>query len=253
MKEAAIQAIRDGKNQYAPGAGLPDLNLAIAARFEKDTGVAVDSEKEVTVTTGCTEAIAATVLGLINPGDEVVLFAPFFPVYLSILSLAGAKVKSVSLRPPDFSVPLDELRSVLSKDTRAILINTPHNPSGKMFTLKELNEIASLCIENNILVFSDEVYDKLSFDDEMVHISMASLPGMYKRTITMNSLAKTFSLTGFKVGWAIAAPDLTWGLRQAHSNLTFSTCTPMQYAAAAALKAPDSYFEGLHGKKGYPS
>ncbi|TYI39333.1 hypothetical protein ES332_A02G091300v1 [Gossypium tomentosum] len=211
VKEAAIQAIKDGKNQYARGYGVPDFNNAIAARFKKDTGLVIDPEKEVTVTSGCTEAIAATMLGLIDPGDEVILFAPFYDSYEATLSMAGAKVKCITLRPPDFAVPIDELKSTISKNTRAILINTPHNPTGKMFTREELNTIASLCIENDVLVFTDE----------------------------------TFSLTGWKIGWAIAPPHLTWGVRQAHSFLTFATSTPMQYAATVALQAPDSYFAEL--------
>lgn len=243
VKEAAIQAIRDGKNQYARGYGVPDFNNAIAERFKKDTGLVVDPEKEITVTSGCTEAIAATILGLINPGDEVILFAPFYDSYEATLSMAGANVKGITLRPPDFAMPINELKSTISKNTRAILINTPHNPTGKMFTREELSAIASLCVENDVLVFTDEVYDKLAF--EMDHISFASLPGMYERTVTMNSLGKTFSLTGWKIGWAIAPPHLTWGVRQAHAFLTFATSTPMQWAAAAALRAPESYFEEL--------
>ncbi|XP_042033657.1 probable N-succinyldiaminopimelate aminotransferase DapC [Salvia splendens] len=243
VKEAAIQAIRDGKNQYARGCGVPDLNLAVAERFKKDTGLVVDPEREVTVTSGCTEAIAATMLSLVNPGDEVVVFAPFYDSYEATLSMAGAVTKSITLRPPTFSAPIDELRSLISKSTRAILLNTPHNPTGKMFTRDELDAIASLCIEHDVLVFSDEVYDKLAF--ELDHISIASLPGMYERTVTLNSLGKTFSLTGWKIGWAIAPPHLTWGVRQAHSFLTFATATPLQHAAVAALRAPDSYFEEL--------
>ncbi|XP_038718419.1 probable N-succinyldiaminopimelate aminotransferase DapC [Tripterygium wilfordii] len=243
VKEAAIQAIKDGKNQYARGYGVPELNSTIAARFKKDAGLVVDPEKEVTVTSGCTEAIAATILGLINPGDEVILFAPFYDSYEATLSMAGAKIKGVTLRPPDFALPINELKSAITKNTRAVLINTPHNPTGKMFTREELNTIASLCIENDVLVFSDEVYDKLAF--EMEHISIASLPGMYERTVTMNSLGKTFSLTGWKIGWAIAPSHLTWGVRQAHAFLTFATSTPMQWAAATALNAPDSYYTEL--------
>ncbi|KAK7351131.1 hypothetical protein VNO77_10352 [Canavalia gladiata] len=247
VKEAAIQAIRDGKNQYARGYGFPDLNIAIADRFRKDTGLVVNPAKEVTVTTGCTEAIAATILGLINPGDEVILFAPFFDSYESTLSMAGASIKTITLHPPHFAVPIEELKSTISKNTRAILINTPHNPTGKMFTREELNCIASLCIENDVLVFTDEVYDKLAFD--MEHISMASLPGMFERTVTMNSLGKTFSLTGWKIGWAIAPSHLSWGLRQAQSFITFTPNHPLQCGAAAALKAPDSYYVEL--KKDY--
>ncbi|TKW33460.1 hypothetical protein SEVIR_2G237200v4 [Setaria viridis] len=243
VKEAAIQAINAGKNQYARGFGVPELNSAIAERFLKDSGLQVDPEKEVTVTSGCTEAIAATILGLINPGDEVILFAPFYDSYEATLSMAGANVKALTLRAPDFAVPLEELKAAVSKNTKAIMINTPHNPTGKMFTREELEFIATLCKDNDVLLFSDEVYDKLAFEAD--HISMASIPGMYERTVTMNSLGKTFSLTGWKIGWAIAPPHLTWGLRQAHSFLTFATCTPMQAAAAAALRAPDSYYEEL--------
>ncbi|KAH8508882.1 hypothetical protein Peur_050732 [Populus x canadensis] len=243
VKEAAIQAIKDGKNQYARGYGVPDLNSAIAERFKKDTGLVVDPDKEITVTSGCTEAIAATMLGLINPGDEVIVFAPFYDSYEATLSMAGAKIKGITLCPPAFSVPIDELKSAITKNTRAILINTPHNPTGKMFTREELSTIASLCIENDVLVFTDEVYDKLAFEAD--HISMASLPGMYERTVTLNSLGKTFSLTGWKIGWAIAPPHLTWGVRQAHSFLTFATSTPMQWAAAVALRAPESYYVEL--------
>lgn len=247
VKEAAIQAIKDGHNQYARGYGVPTLNSAISERFKKDTGMITDPEKEITVTSGCTEAIAATILGLINPGDEVILFAPFYDSYEATLSMAGAKIKAITLRPPKFSLPLKELKATISKNTRAILMNTPHNPTGKMFTRYELEEIASLCIENDVLVFSDEVYDKLAFEEE--HISIASLPGMFERTVTMNSLGKTFSLTGWKIGWAIAPESLTWGVRQAHAYLTFATSTPMQYAASTALRASDTYYEEL--KKDY--
>ncbi|CAK8566375.1 unnamed protein product [Lathyrus sativus] len=243
VKEAAIQAIRDGKNQYAPGHGFPDLNIAIAERFKEDTGLVVDPKNEVTVTAGCTEAIAATVLGLINPGDEVIIFAPFYDSYEATLSMAGANIKSITLRPPDFAVPIDELKSTISKNTRAIIINTPHNPTGKMFTREELCTIASLCIENDVLVFADEVYHKLTFD--MEHISIATLPEMFERTVTMNSLAKTFSLTGWKVGWAIAPEHLSWGMRQAHTYLNFTIASPLQCGAIAALRAPDSYYADL--------
>ncbi|KAH0919200.1 hypothetical protein HID58_026860 [Brassica napus] len=243
VKEAAIQAIKDGKNQYARAFGAPELNSAVASRFHQDTGLVVDPEREVTVTCGCTEAIAAAMLGLINPGDEVILFAPFYDSYEATLSMAGAKVKCITLRPPGFDIPLDELKAAVTSETRAILMNTPHNPTGKIFTREELEAIASLCIENDVMVFSDEVYDKLDF--EMDHICIASLPGMYERTVTMNSLGKTFSLTGWKIGWAVAPPHLTWGIRQAHSYLTFATSTPMQAAAVAALEAPESYYTEL--------
>lgn len=243
VKEAAIQAIKEGKNQYARGFGVPQLNAAIADRFRKDTGLMVDPETEVTVTSGCTEAIAAAMIGLVNPGDEVILFAPFYDSYLATLSMVDATVKTVTLRPPDFAVPEKELREAFSKKTRAIMVNTPHNPTGKVFSLKELELIASLCKEHNSLAFTDEVYHRLTFNTE--HISLASLDGMYERTVTMNSLGKTFSLTGWKIGWALAPPNLSWGLRQAHAFLTFATATPFQWAAVAALNAPDSFYKEL--------
>lgn len=243
VKDAAIQAIKEGKNQYARGFGIPQLNAAIAERFHKDTGLLVDSETEVTVTSGCTEAIAASMIGLVNPGDEVILFAPFYDSYLATLSMADATVKTITLRPPDFAVPEKELREAFSKKTRAIMINTPHNPSGKVFSRKELELIASLCREHDTLVFSDEVYHKLTFGVE--HISIASLEGMYERTVTLNSLGKTFSLTGWKIGWAVAPPNLTWGVRQAHAFLTFATATPFQWAAVSALNAPESFYKDL--------
>ncbi len=245
VKDAAIRAIHDGKNQYARGFGIPELNYAIAQSFKKESGITVNSETEVTITSGCTEAIAATIIGLINPGDEVILFEPFYDSYLATLAMADATVKTVTLRPPDFAVPEMELRTAFSNKTRAILLNTPHNPTGKVFSRRELELIASLCKKHDALAFMDEVYTKLVFTGE--HVSMASLDGMYERTVTMNSLGKTFSLTGWKIGWAVAPPHLTWGLRQAHSYLTFSTSAPFQWGAVAALSAPDSYYQELIG------
>lgn len=244
VKNAAIEAIQDGgKNQYARGFGIPPLNAAVAESFRKESGITVNPETEVTITSGCTEAIAATILGLINPGDEVIVFSPFYDSYLATLSMADATVKAVTLRPPHFAVPEDELRAAFSKNTRAILVNTPHNPTGKVFSSEELELIASLCKEHDSLAFSDEVYNKLVFKGQ--HVSLASLDGMYERTVTMNSLGKTFSLTGWKVGWAVAPPHLTWGIRQAHSYMTFATATPLQWASVAALQAPDSFYDNL--------
>ncbi|XP_078444163.1 pyridoxal phosphate (PLP)-dependent transferases superfamily protein [Wolffia australiana] len=244
VKDAAIAAVAEGKNQYARGHGVPQLNSAIAARFEADTGLAIDPDADVTVTSGCTEAIAAAVLGLVDPGDEVILLAPFYDSYLAVLSMAGATVKSVTLRPPEFALPLEELTAAFSPRTRAILVNSPHNPTGKVLSRAELNHIAGLCQAHDALVFSDEVYDKLVFGGEE-HVSPASIPGMYQRTVTMNSLGKTFSLTGWKVGWAVAPPALTWGIRQAHAYLTFATATPLQHAAAVALASPPEYYAEL--------
>jgi aspartate/methionine/tyrosine aminotransferase len=244
VKKAAIEAIQDGgKNQYARSFGIPQLNAAIAESFKKESNITVNPETEVTVTSGCTEAIAATILGLINPGDEVIVFEPFYDSYQATLSMAGANMKSVILHPPHFAVPEEELRAAFSKQTRAIIVNTPHNPTGKIFSRKELELIASLCKEHNALAFADEVYNKLVWKGE--HISLAALDGMYERTVTMNSLGKTFSLTGWKVGWAVAPTHLSFGIRQGHSFLTFATATPFQWAAVAALQAPDSFYQEL--------
>lgn len=241
--EAAAQALRSGKNQYAQMAGIPQLSAAIAARFLKDSGLSVRPDAEITVTSGCTEAIAATILGLVNPGDEVVLFEPFYDSYIATLSMVDAVIKTVTLRPPDFAVPEAELRAAFSGKTRAILFNTPHNPSGKVFSRPELELIASLCEEHDAIAISDEVYSKMVYEGE--HVSIASLPGMYSRTVTLDSLGKTYSLTGWKIGWAIAPPHLTWGILQAHSFFTFSVPTPLQWGAIAALTAPESYYEEL--------
>jgi aspartate/methionine/tyrosine aminotransferase len=241
--DAAAEAMHAGHNQYARMFGVPALNHAIAARFGKDSGLAVDPEREVTVTSGCTEALAATFLGLVNPGDEVILFEPYYDSYRACVAFAGATPRFVALRPPDFSFDEGELRNAFSQRTRAILVNTPHNPTGKVFTRSELELIARLCIEHDALAITDEVYEKIIFDAE--HVRMATLEGMRERTVTLSSLGKTFSLTGWKIGWAIAPPELTKGIRGAHQFLTFATATPFQHAAAVALAAPESYYTEL--------
>jgi aspartate/methionine/tyrosine aminotransferase len=223
--------------------GIPDLNRAIADRFTDSTGLHIDPDREVTVTSGCTEAIAATLLGLINPGDEVILVEPYYDSYRACVAMAGGVARFITLRPPDFALHEGELRSAFTSKTRAILINSPHNPTGKVFSREELVMIASLCREHDVIALSDEVYEHLVFEGE--HISIASLPGMYERTVTLSSLGKTFSLTGWKVGWAIAPPELTKAVRAAHQFLTFATATPLQHGAIAALRAPDSYFRAF--------
>lgn len=241
VKEAAIAAINAGHNQYAPMYGIPALRAAIADWFADGSERSIDPDHEVTVTTGCTEAIPATLLGLVNPGDEVILFEPYYDSYRACLSLAGAIPRFVTLRPPDFHFDEDELRSAFSAKTRAIIVNTPHNPTGKVYDRAELELIASLCHEHDALAITDEVYERLIFEGE--HIRLASLPGMYERTVTLSSLGKTFSLTGWKVGWAVAPAELTRGVRAAHQYLTFATATPFQHAAVVALRAPHSYFD----------
>ncbi|MDP6600707.1 MAG: aminotransferase class I/II-fold pyridoxal phosphate-dependent enzyme [Phycisphaerales bacterium] len=237
VKEAAVEAIRSGHNQYARSAGLPALAEAVGATFE----IPIDPMEEVTVTCGSTEAIAAAILGLVEPGDEVIVIEPFYDSYLACLSMAGAVPRIVTLHAPDFTFDEAELRSAFSSRTAMVIINTPHNPSGRVFTAEELTMIAQLAIEHDAVVLSDEVYDKLVLDGQ--HIPMVTLSGMRDRTVTLRSLGKVFSVTGWKIGWAVAAPPLSRAIRSAHQFLSFCAATPLQAAAAVALQAPGAYFE----------
>ena len=241
--EAAKAAIDDGNNQYARSAGVAELCQAIADRFERDAGLAVDPMSQVTVTSGCTEALAAAFIGLCNPGDEVILFEPFYDCYRANVAMAGSVARFVSLPSPNFSFDADQLAAAFNEKTKAILINSPHNPTGKMFSQGELQCIANLCKLHDVIAISDEVYEHITFGKR--HISIATLDGMFERTVTLNSLGKTFSLTGWKVGWAIAPEHLTAGIRAAHQFLNFATATPLQHGAVAALRAGDDYFQQL--------
>lgn len=251
VKDAVVEAVRAGHNQYAPLAGVPALKAAIAARWEASTGKGIDAEACVTVTSGCTEAIAAAMLGLLNPGDEVILFEPFYDSYRACIAMAGATARFVTLRAsgdpskPGFFFDEEELRGAFTTRTRAVLLNTPHNPTGKVFTRAELELIAALCVEHDVVVICDEVYERLVYTPGLPHVSIATLPGMGERTITLSSLGKTFSLTGWKIGWAIAPPELTGAVRSAHQFLTFATSTPMQHAAAVALREGEAYIAEL--------
>ncbi|MBT4531208.1 MAG: aminotransferase class I/II-fold pyridoxal phosphate-dependent enzyme [Phycisphaerae bacterium] len=236
VKEAAIQAIRDGENQYSRSAGHPLLVEAIADTFELPTN-AMD---EVTVTCGSTETIAAVILGVINQGDEVIVIEPFYDSYLACLSMAGAIPKIVTLHSPEFTFNEQELRDAFSDKTKMIIVNSPHNPTGRVFTNTELQLISELAIKHDALVLSDEVYDKLVLTG--THIPMATLPNMKQRTITLRSLGKVFSVTGWKIGWSVAPSKYTVAIRSAHQFMTFCAATPLQVAAATALRAPDSYF-----------
>ncbi len=239
IKRAHSAAVEAGHNQYAPMGGVPALQKAIADWHAAGGGQEVDPGASVTVTSGCTEAIAATMLGLINPGDEVILFEPFYDSYRACVALAGATPRVVTLRPQAdgaFAFDPDELRARITPRTRAILVNTPHNPTGKVYTRPELQLIADLCIERNLIAITDEVYERLTYDQSLPHIRLASIPGMAERTITLSSLGKTFSFTGWKIGWAVAPPELTAGIRAAHQFLTYAVSTPAQHAAAAALR-----------------
>jgi aspartate/methionine/tyrosine aminotransferase len=259
-KDAAKAAIDAGHSQYARMFGVPKLNAAIANAFSKrlasspstprhlatSTPFPLDPDAHVTVTSGCTEALPATLLGLINPGDEVILFEPFYDSYRACVALAGATPRFVTLRPDSngrFGFDESELRSAFNARTRAILINTPHNPTGKVYTRSELELIASLCQKHNIIAITDEVYEHLTYEPSLPHISLASLPGMWERTVTLSSFGKSFSLTGWKIGWAIAPQNLTAGVRAAHQFLTFATATPLQHGAAVVIENPGPIVE----------
>ena len=247
IKEAAARSLDGGHDQYPASAGIPELRRAIADRYGPLLGQELNPDTEVTVTAGCTEALAATFLGLINPGDEVVLLEPFYDAYPADAALAGAVTRTVTLRPPGFRLDPDELAGTITDATRAIVINTPHNPTGRVFDRDELAAIARLCIEHDVLAICDEVYEWMTYDAE--HVRLATLPGMADRTVTLSSLGKTYSLTGWKVGWALAPPDVTAGLRAAHQFLTFTTPTPVQHGAVAALEAPNHFYRAL--QEGY--
>ncbi len=239
VKEAAIEAVRAGHGQYAPMPGVPGLRRAIAGRH----GGWVDPDAHVTVTAGCTEAIPSVLLGLVDPGDEVVLFEPYYDSYRACVAMAGATPRFVTLRAPDFTFDEVELRGAFSAKTKAVLVNTPHNPTGRVFTREELECIGRLCEEFDAIAVCDEVYEELVFEGE--HIRMVDLPGMRERVVTMSSLGKTFSLTGWKIGWVVAPEELTRGVRAAHQFLTYAVNTPMQHAAAVALGMGDAYFDEL--------
>jgi aspartate/methionine/tyrosine aminotransferase len=197
----------------------------------------------VTVTSGCTEALAAAFLGVLQPGDGVILIEPTYDAYPADVALAGAHPQFLTLEPPNFRLDPEKLESVITKESRAIVVNTPHNPCGRVLGSEELEAIAEICRRHDLIAITDEVYEHMVYEGE--HISLGSLEGMWERTITLSSLGKTFSLTGWKVGWAVAPADLTNAVRSAHQFLTFATATPLQYAAAVALRAPGSYYQEL--------
>ncbi|WNG57838.1 aminotransferase class I/II-fold pyridoxal phosphate-dependent enzyme [Archangium gephyra] len=250
VKEAARKAITDGVNQYAPSPGLRDLRVAIAehgARFHGHTGI--DPDTMVTVTSGATEAILCVMLGLVDPGDEVVLFEPFYDSYDANVAFLGAKARYVPLRPPDGAhttwwFDREEVRAAFGPRTRLLVLNSPHNPTGKVFTREELEFLGGLCAEHDVKVLSDEVYEHILFGPAR-HVRPAMVPSLADRTLTVSSAGKSFSLTGWKIGWVIAPPPLRDAVQRAHQFVTFATASPLQAATAAALRLPDSYFQEL--------
>jgi N-succinyldiaminopimelate aminotransferase len=243
VKEAAIAAIRAGHNQYARMAGIPELTRAIAEHQRRFYDLAYDPDAEITVYSGATEAICAVFQALCDAGDEVVLFEPFYDSYRASVAMAGAVPRVVTLRAPDFAYRPEELEAAIGPRTRAILLNTPHNPTGKVFSRGELEHIAALCREHDLIAVTDEVYEHLVY--EGTHVPLASLPGMRERTVLISSSGKTFSFTGWKVGHTCAPPAISAALRCAHQFVTFCTATPFQHALARAFVADDEFFRGL--------
>lgn len=252
IREAAVRALRAGHgNQYPPGPGVPELRTAVAAHQERFYGLTWSPDTEVLVTTGATEAIAASLLALLEPGDEVIAFEPYYDSYAACIALAGAKRVPLTLRAPDFRPDLDELRTLITPRTRLLLLNTPHNPTGAVLTSDELAGIAALAVEHDLLVVTDEVYEHLVFTG--AHHPIAALPGMRGRTVSISSSGKTFSYTGWKIGWVTGDAALVAAVRAAKQYLTFVSGGPFQYAIAEALALPDAFFtdfrEGMRHKR----
>jgi aminotransferase len=248
VKDAACRAIQEGYNQYAITWGAPSLRQAVAAKAKRFNRIDCDADANVTVCCGATECMMATMMALVDPGDEVVVFQPFYENYGPDALLTGATPVWVPLHPPDWTFDPDELRRAFGPRTRAIIVNTPNNPTGHVFNRAELQQIADLCIEHDAFALSDEIYEHIIYSDAP-HVSIATLPGMAERTVTISGLSKTFSVTGWRLGYCIAPAELTSGIRKAHDFLTVGAPHPLQVAGAAALALPGSYYEAL--REGY--
>ena len=243
IRDAAIAAIETGRNQYAPGPGVTPLRAAIAEHQLRFYGLDFDRDTEVTVSAGATEALAATLLALCEVGDEVIVFEPYYDSYVANIAMAGAVRRPVTLRPPDFALDPDALRAAVTPRTRVVLLNSPHNPTGKVFTPDELESIAQVCRDHDLVAVTDEVYEHLVFEGR--HLPLATFDGMRDRTVTISSAGKTFSFTGWKIGWACASEPLTRAIRTTKQFLSFTNGTPFQYAIADALALGDEFFGDL--------
>jgi aspartate/methionine/tyrosine aminotransferase len=245
LKDAAAAALHDDINQYAITWGAKALRDAIATSTvdQFSAWASIDPESMVTVTCGATEAMVAAMLALLDPGDEVVVFEPYYENYGPDAILSGAVPRYVTLHEPDWSIDPDELRAAFGTRTRGIVLNSPHNPTGKVFSRAELELIAGLCIEHDAIAFTDDIYEHIVFEGE--HIPLATLPGMADRTVSIHSMSKSYSVTGWRIGWTIAAPDLTVGIRRVHDFLTVGAAAPLQAAAVVALGFPPAYYQGL--------
>jgi len=244
IKEAARAAIDADFNQYSITWGAKVLRDAIAAKYQRTYGFEVDPEREITVVCGATEGMVASLLATVDQGDEVIVFEPYYENYDPDIKLCGAVRKTVRLHAPEWRFDEEDLRRAFSKHTKAIIINTPNNPTGKVFTRGELELIGRLCEEFDALAITDEIYEHITYDGRQ-HIPMITIPGLRDRTILVNSMSKTFSVTGWRVGWVIASPKLTDAIRKVHDFLTVAAASPLQHASAVALSLPDSYFAGL--------
>lgn len=251
LKTAACDAIQADFNQYPITWGTKPFRHAIAAKYKHSYQLEFDPEREITVTCGSTEGMIASLLATTNPGDEIIIFEPYYENYHPDTLLCGATRKLVSLHAPDWTFDRDELRAAFSTNTKAIIINTPNNPTGKVFTLDELTYVAELCQEFDALAITDEIYEHITYEGH-THIPIITLPGMRERSILINSLSKTYSVTGWRVGWVMATPDLTDSIRKVHDFLTVGAATPLQQAGVLALAQPDSYYTDLsehYGKR----
>ena len=250
--DAAVDALRSGRNQYAPGIGVPELRGAIAEHQQRWYDIELDPDTEVLVTTGATEALAAAFLALIDPGDEVIALEPYYDSYVAGIGMAGGRRVPVTLRAPDFRLDADALRAAVTPRTRLLLVNTPHNPTGTVLDDAELSAIAQVACAHDLLVVTDEVYEHLTFDG-IAHRPLATYPGMRERTVTISSAGKTFSFTGWKVGWASGPAHLVAAVNTAKQFMTFTSGAPLQPAIAAALALPDDYYADfrttLQGKR----
>ena len=241
---AAVKAVNSAMNQYAPGIGLPEAREAIAGHAQRFYGQKLNPETEVLVTAGATEGVFAAILGLTDPGDEVIVFEPVYDTYVPNMVMAGVTPRYVPLRGDDWTFDPDELAKAFNPRTRAIIVNTPHNPTGKVYSRVELQTIAALCEKHDVIAITDEVYEHILYDDA-IHTRLATLPGMQNRTLTVSSLGKTFSVTGWKIGWAIGPAALVNAVNQAHQFITYAVASPLQAAAATALNLPSQFFENL--------
>ncbi len=243
VKQAAIEAMRGGHNQYSPMPGLPALQQAVADHQKRFYGLSYDPASEITIHAGATEGLCATIAALLDPGDEVVVFEPFYDAYLPGIALAQAEARVVRLAPPEFQLDVAALEAAISTKTRLVLLNSPSNPACSVFTRAELEAIAALALRHDLVVVTDEVYEHIVF--EGAHVPIASLPGMRERTVSLSSSGKTFSLTGWKIGWSCAAPPLAAAVRAVHQFVTFAVSTPFQHAVATALATSDAYYTAL--------